>query len=51
MDLPARQDLGDFGPFISEFLVGLKDQLLLVLADRVFLDVRIQVIVPPKCKG
>lgn len=43
---PARKQLGDFCPAVSQLLVGLVDDSVLLLGPRGLLDLWIQVVVP-----
>ena len=45
--LPAGQQLGDVRPLVRVLLVRLEHDLLFGLGPRIFVDVRIQMVVPP----
>jgi len=47
LNLPALQELGYLCPLVSEPLMCLENNLLFARRDRVLVDIRIQVIMPP----
>ncbi len=44
---PSRKQLGDLGPLVTELLVCLVDDALLLLGPWALLQVRVEVVVPP----
>lgn len=48
---PAREDLGDLGPLVAVHAVGSHEHVLFGLRPRVFLDGRVQLVVPSETRN